>query len=339
MPISPAIDVILVPDFTGPKAAIFEVRTLFFLASWIANAGRAANFPLHLACIGTPPDSVKRLAKRAKADITICQPHPLFPKNPFLNKQIGFSITPQTDYHLLLDIDFWVLSDFSDLSTFGDCIAAAPADHPRVSPAYWLKIYEEFGMTPPSERIRPIRGEYGVPLAHPPFYTNQAADVEGMFPYYQGGMVYAPWSYDLKTRWQENVLRIRSLFPKGDPKHPLHRAVTASDQAGLAVTIEQLRREGATFTRLPPAFHANRVHLYAKGVTAKQIKLYHATGFGNNPKYPLLNYTKLLMHSMRNEWLLQHPNHSVLSYLREYAFPHTKAILSLIGRMWKISPL
>ena len=49
------IDVVTVPDFSGQAARTFEARTLLFLASWMANAGKARSWPLHLACIGQPP--------------------------------------------------------------------------------------------------------------------------------------------------------------------------------------------------------------------------------------------------------------------------------------------
>jgi len=60
----PILDVVTVPEFSGQARHRFEAQSLFFLASWIECSGRAAGFPLHLACIGQPPASVTKLAER-----------------------------------------------------------------------------------------------------------------------------------------------------------------------------------------------------------------------------------------------------------------------------------
>ena len=63
-------DVVTVPDFQGANPALFEARTLLFLGSWLENAGSAREWPLHLACIGEPPESVRRLAERCNAIVS-----------------------------------------------------------------------------------------------------------------------------------------------------------------------------------------------------------------------------------------------------------------------------
>src|ERR1051325_3921722 len=67
-------DVVIVPDFSGKRARAFEARTLLFLASWIEFAGRARGFPLHVACIGEPPASVRWLVDRCGALISVHEP-------------------------------------------------------------------------------------------------------------------------------------------------------------------------------------------------------------------------------------------------------------------------
>ncbi len=74
-----AFDVVTVPDFAGANAHIFEARALFFLASWMERAGAAKEFPVHLACIGEPPESVRWLAERAGASITVHEPVSILP--------------------------------------------------------------------------------------------------------------------------------------------------------------------------------------------------------------------------------------------------------------------
>ena len=73
MPQQP-FDVVTVPDFSGKNARLFELRALFFLAFWLEYAGSCRDYPLHLACIGPPPESVRRLAARCNAAITIHNP-------------------------------------------------------------------------------------------------------------------------------------------------------------------------------------------------------------------------------------------------------------------------
>ena len=69
-----AFDVVIVPDFSGKAKTTFEARTLYFLASWLECAGKSREFPLHLACIGEPPESVRALAKQCDARISLHAP-------------------------------------------------------------------------------------------------------------------------------------------------------------------------------------------------------------------------------------------------------------------------
>ena len=67
-------DVVTVADFSGKSAHVFEARSLLFLASWLGNAGQARDYPLHLVCIGEPPDNVCKLARKAGARLTVHEP-------------------------------------------------------------------------------------------------------------------------------------------------------------------------------------------------------------------------------------------------------------------------
>lgn len=328
-----SIDVVVVADFTGPKAQVFEIRTIFFLATWLEYAGSAQQFPLHLACIGTPPPAVARMAERAKAYITLHEPHPLAQLRPSFNKQRGFEVARQTDHLLLLDADVWVLSDFSELATLGYTLAAAPSGKTRVPSHYWHRIYAAFQMDSPPERIATIRGEYGWPLGQTPFYDGQEAELTNMFPYYNAGILYAPWSCSLSERWAENAQRIAALFPNGDPQTGADAAVMVSDQASFALTVEQLKRESVPFVRLSPPFHTNRIHLYAGGIKLSEVKLYHATEFAQERSYPISNYGKLLLKRMMHEWLYRHPNHPRLAYLWDFAISHSTVTYPLLCRI------
>jgi hypothetical protein len=258
-----AFDVVIVPDFLCGEAAMFEARTLFFLASWLANAGRARAFPLHIASIGEPPASVCRLARKAGASITV---HAALGAERWgsANKLRGLEVAGKEDRVLLLDVDVMVLSDFSDLGSVGRCIAASPANTLQISETYWEKIYRALGMEPPAERIACVRGELG-----------DDPSLCSMCPYYNSGVLFMPWGCGLRKIWEEHIRRIAELFTERDE---IWQAVAFSDQAGLATSIEFLRRGGVPFVRLPPAFHANWLYLYSRKVPLEETKLFHAFG-------------------------------------------------------------
>lgn len=135
-----AFDVVVVPDFLGPLALRFEVQTVFFLASWMENAGRARAFPLHVASVGEPPRSVRRMAELCGASLSVHAPMGI-ERRGVANKLRAFEVRRQTDRALFLDTDVLVLSDISPLGELGDCISAAPDNRPLVPERYWKTIY------------------------------------------------------------------------------------------------------------------------------------------------------------------------------------------------------
>jgi len=54
-------DVVIVSDFSGSASYRFEIRTLFFLASWLEFGGDSGDLPLHIVCIG--PANWKRAGR------------------------------------------------------------------------------------------------------------------------------------------------------------------------------------------------------------------------------------------------------------------------------------
>jgi len=299
-----AFDVVVVPDFTGKNASGFEMRTLFFLASWIENAGQARDFPLHLVCIGEPPPSVRWLAAESDASITVHQPMNIDLLG-FSNKLRGFEIQNKTDQILLLDADIFVLSDISDLSDLGHCIAAAPAGKPRVPKQYWRRIYDALGMEMPTERIASIRGELGCPLFAQRIYDGQESELSAMLPYYNGGVLFAPWDCGLREVWGEHICRIVALFKGKDEAF----FAVENDMAGLATTIEHFKRQGIPFVQLPACFNARYLHLYKSALSLSEIKLYHAIGFGrslplNSVSFnrSIYGYREHLISALLREW-------------------------------------
>lgn len=266
-------DVVTVPDFSPRGGNVFEARTLVFLTSWLENAGASRHFPLHLACIHEPPTSVRRLAEACGARITVHEPLKLRNDHHVGNKLRGLEIEPETDRFLLLDVDVAILSDLSPLSDLGDCVAACPDDAPNVPCEDWRRIHEAFGLPIPKP-IRPLVCELDLPRYPRSMMGYEAGDdqVEWMLPYYNGGVVFAPWASGLRDAWEANIVRIAGEF---DERSTTRRWIHQSDQAALAVTIGMLDRAGTPFRRLPDAFNARWQHLYAGSPDVGEIAILH----------------------------------------------------------------
>lgn len=270
--VTKAFDVVVVPDFMGEKASVFEGRTLFFLASWMENAGQARGFPLHLACIGEPPPSVRWLAAQANASITVHEPVRA-DRRGASNKLRGLEVQGREDCLLLLDVDVLVLSDITELSQMGHCIAAAPACKARVPGQCWQKIYPALGIEPPTERIASIYGELGYPYLRKALSATQKLELKSMFPKYNSGVLWLPWNCELRAIWEDHIRKIAALFDETDEAW---KAVLSSDEPGLATAIEFLKSRGVPFTRLPDAFHAREPHIAMGALRVCDIKLFHA---------------------------------------------------------------
>jgi hypothetical protein len=265
-------DVVIVPDFSEGRA-VFEARTLVFLATWLQSGGPSWGCPLHVACIEEPPESVRCLAGRCGASVTVHRPLGLRRDHHVGNKLRGLEIEPRTDRFLLLDVDIVVLSDISSLSDLGECIAAAPDDAPNVSLAEWRTIHEAFDLPLPPP-IRPLVCELDLPRFPPRTMGFEAGDeqIEWMLPYYNGGVVFAPWACGLRELWAGNITRIAGLFAEdGAPRRWLHH----SDQAALAMSIAVLQRDGLPFRRLPDTFNTRWQHLYAGMPAVDDIAVMH----------------------------------------------------------------
>jgi hypothetical protein len=271
-----AFDVVIVPDFRPEAKADFEIRTLLFLASWTENAGLARDFPLHVACIGTPPESVRALAARAGASVTAHQPFD--PERGWRtpNKLRGLEVRRKEKTVLLLDVDVIVLGDLAPLGDFGECIAATPAIGPRVSVAVWRRIYDRLGMEMPEKRIASVRGELDCPFTSRFSYPGRGADLLGMPPLYAGGAIYFPWGSGLPEFWAEHVRKIAGLFAPSDPSW---RSIACSDQTGLSTAVQLLREQGVPFRPLPACYHATWLHLFRRAVPIREIRLFHAFRF------------------------------------------------------------
>ena len=275
------MNVVIVPDFTPARELVFEARTLFFLASWIEQfrEHQTAPFPLHVCCIGEPPDSVRRMAERAKAAVSIHEPV-LMEYGGFANKLRGLEM-PATDRLLLLDADFLVLGELDLLFRIDADIAAAPAGKPQVPTAQWRLIYDGLGLAMPDERMASVYGEHGASLEGVALrYAGQEAEAGAMLPYFNSGSLLVRTDCGLREAWEDHLRRIPAIF-NGTQVLAAH-AVTNNDQVALATALHALKGRGMSFERLPDEFNARLIHFRTGALRFGGARLLHATGFAGS---------------------------------------------------------
>ncbi len=273
-----SFDIVFVPDFSTPRAAaIFEIRSLFFLGSFLENGGRAKQFPLRLACIGEPPRSVAALAERCGANITTSTPVESSGWG-FANKLRGLETPCRTSRRLLLDADVLVLGDLAELSGEAD-FAAAPAGKPHLPESQWRLIYEHLGLPFPSRRIASLMHELGLAIDDVIFpYDEQNAEASSMVPYYNSGVILAPAESPLAEIWSRHLRAIEQFGQ--NLAHPSAAAAAAHyDQVALATAFHELGERGFSFARLPDAFNCRFIHFRAGTMRLRDVNLLHATGF------------------------------------------------------------
>jgi hypothetical protein len=265
-------DVVTVPDFQGANPALFEARTLLFLGFWLENAGSSRDWPLHLACIGEPPESVRRLAERCEAIVSV-HPPTADGKAPTRNKLRGFEVKPRTDRLLLLDVDVLLLGDPAPILELGECLAIAPAGNHRVPREMWQEIYQALGMPLPGERMLSIRAELADRLPERAWHGRR--HLEPMIHYYNSGVFLVPWVHapELLEHWEGYLDRLAQLFPLADPAH---RKIAVEDQVSLALALERIKDMQLPLRRLPDPLHTTWMHLMAGAVTFEQARIYHA---------------------------------------------------------------
>ena len=217
--------------------------------------------------------SVRRLAKRCGASLTVHEPLRLRNDHHVGNKLRGLEIEPATDRFLLLDVDIAILSDLSPLGDLGTCVAASPEDAPNLTVADWRTIYGAFDLPLPA-MIRPLLRELDLPCFPRRMMGYEAGDdqLDAMLPYYNGGVVFAPWDCDLRGLWERSILRITGLY---DDSGAVRKWIHHSDQAALAMSIASLQAAGRPFRRLPDAFNTRWQHLYAGTPAVEEIAVMH----------------------------------------------------------------
>jgi hypothetical protein len=267
------VDVITVPDFTGPAAARFELRTLLFLGSWMLHRGASQSWPVHLACIGAPPASVRRLAAAAGASVTVHESMPApFPGTS--NKLRGLEIKPTADRFLLVDTDAMFLRDLEPVAqAVGNGIGVGPVTQNHYTESQWQRIYACVGVPYPGPVGTCWRARWDL-NEHRRLSPEIMDRCLRMPPYYNGGVIMAAWSLDLGSMWREHLrLILRDLTDArvgvGD------QWVRYSDQHGLATTVEALRLAGVGVQTLPLPYQVRPPLLVAGVMAWPEVALFH----------------------------------------------------------------
>jgi hypothetical protein len=269
---------VIVPDFAGPRPLVFEARTLFFLASWAEMFGTrgGTHIRAHVCFVGEPPASVVQLAARIRVGWSVHEPF-LPDYGGFANKLRGLEAPVQSDRLLLLDADVLILGALDFLAAMDADLAAAPAGKPHVPEDQWRLIYAALGLAVPAERVVSSYGEFGVPLEREMLrYPQQEQDARSMLPYYNSGSLLVRRECGLREIWADYLRRIPAIFQSRGL--PVADAVTGGDQVALAVAIQALRGQGASFELLPHAFNTRLVH-FRGGARVGDTAILHAPGF------------------------------------------------------------
>lgn len=267
------VDVVTVADFDGPAAARFEMHALLFLEACGRHRGASRAWPLHLACIGEPPRSVRRMADRVGAEVTVHEPL-VINNTRTSNKLRGFEVVARSSRLLLLDADTLVLKDlapFADLVGDGIGVGVATVNHfPETT---WREIYLATGVAYPgptgtcwcaSEALAAHRG-----LSAP-----QIAMCRRMPPYFHSGVVMVPWRLGLGARWRRHLEQIVPLFAGPEPLEDWGGG-GVGDEHALATAVEGLRQEGATVVPIPWAFHTRPLLLRAGVQPWTDVAVFH----------------------------------------------------------------
>ncbi|MDR7485185.1 MAG: hypothetical protein QN187_07620 [Armatimonadota bacterium] len=268
-----AVDVVTVPDFDGPAATRFELYTLLFLAAWVEHQGASRTWPLHLACIGEPPASVRRLAEEAGASVTVHDPLLLTPGRTS-NKLRGFEVAAMTGRILLVDIDVLILRDLSPLADLvGGGLGVGPATVNHFPEETWRRIYQAVGIPYPGptgtcwcqdDRLADFRR----------LTEEQRAMCRRMPPYFNSGMVMAPGSLDFGTLWARHLRQIVRLF-NGGVALPNWGGGGEGDEHALATAVEACRQRGTSVVPIPQLYHARPLLLRSGLLTWTDVAAFH----------------------------------------------------------------
>lgn len=306
--VSQPFDVVVVPDFSGRASLGFEARMLYFLASWIESSGAMGHYPLHLACIGEPPATVRTLAARAGAILSQHAPAPAA-LGVYANKLRGFEAPLQTERLLLVDADILVMGDLTSLvdQVPPDAIAAAPSHSAIILPEMWRELYARLALSPPAATM---------PDFHRTLDMAPLAPGSGLYPSVNSGVLLAPRRGPLHALWLEHLAVLGEYRPAWTPRlAPLDMLV--GDEPALATALHVLRGQGVAIATLPDRYNGRWRHLYRRAPRMDELALFHMTSsFGHGATLPeklaprAPDYQKKLARRYYKRWLRHSTSHA-----------------------------
>lgn len=310
------IDVIVVPDFEGPHPLKFEYTTNLFLASWLEHGSHFSNSQLHVVSVGQPPNSTKRLAERAGAELTVCAPFP--GSDRFRNKLNGFKATPTSDHFMLLDTDVVFFQSIDKLSFRLEPgnISLGYAGGAQLSLAQWRTVYDRLGVPLPEQRVPMVLAAFGNRFSDRPLFNELGATL----PYYNGGVVVAPWNSGLATQWERLLDEVPRILQSDRRADKLFHQFALYDQPPLAIASEILRNQGVNVSILPDALHARWLHFCLGLITFDDVLLAHMNGiFRDNAPTGLRNGIGEYSVRLQNVMARRNPSPSQKARLSTYA--------------------
>jgi hypothetical protein len=325
--LSPAFDIITVPDFSGESSACFVTRTLYFLAALEAYGGNANKNPVHLVCIGEPPPLIASVAERLNVRVHIKQPLNS-QVGALANKLRGLEIQGETENFLLLDTDVLPMGDFSGLVHTPDAYHLFPTYIPLIDAEDWQQIYSLIPGNELPPKIKSTRARLGLGATK----EFLARDLLNMYPYYNSGVVAGPWQQNIKTEWLKNTEMIFNHFKSTHKKR-----LTRCDQAGLAVALHASGSHAAlpsdtptgttpyTTTSLSLNDHIPSVFLHLWPTPFDSFNLLHCFGLAKEGfdkdrtlQLPNLFTKRVLKNCLQQQWQTEtfHPTQSVLRHIQ-----------------------
>ena len=272
------IDVAATVEFAPsyhPDAARAEVQALFFLAGWREHA--APGFAPWLVCIDAPPPSVCWLAEQTGARLIHAPPD-----EADLRRARAWDPFPgEHARRLVLDPEVLVIKNpASALSSLpaGTILAAAPASRSPLPEACWRAIYRAVGVTMPTERLRTLRAELGLP-------AGKKGDT--MPPFYHPAALLAPSRVSLGALWTRHAALLARAWPALEGLSDGQRtSVAVRERVALTTAVQAMRisqggEEGLLPCHpLPRAWDGRQVGLEAGRPLREMAMLYIPGLFG-----------------------------------------------------------
>ena len=274
------LDVIIVPDFAGPQKGRFELGTSLFLASWLQHKSQQSNSKLHVVCIGDPPAVVMRLSKLAKARLSVHET--MEGEDRFRNKLIGLRIQPSASHFLLLDAaDTVLFRPIRDIAAMlpSNSVGVTPANGVHLSLTQWKIVYDRLGIPMPSERAAVVGAAFDERFrASNPWFR----EFNCTLPYFNSGVVSAPWSFGLGPIWEKLVYDVPRILRDDDRLQRPIQPFAYYDQPPLAIATEILQQRGRSRSILADSMNTRWQHLYLGLEKKENIASAHAIGIFRN---------------------------------------------------------